>query len=501
VKSAVIVAHCFILESVPPGTGRLILGIAFGCQLCTAQSAQEPFKIGSVTVQGNVRTRIEGWQWFGGQANSDYAFSGSYLRLTFSHPSERFDWLLEWEAPILIGLPGDAVAPGAQGQLGLGGTYYLANRGSQNAAMVFPMQGFVRFKKLFGSESNSFRIGRFQFADGGEATPKDPTLALIKGTRINQRLIGTFTYTHVQRGFYGAHFQHDTPNLNWTVMGAFPTRGVFQVDGWGLMKTAFAYASVTRQLPGDKNSAEWRLFGIYYGDWRDVLKADSRPLAARQADTNPIQMGTIGGHFLQSALTDFGTTDLVLWAALQFGRWGVLDQRAAAFDVEAGLQPPVLRPLKPWIRFGYTFGSGDGNPKDGTNGTFFQLMPTPRQYALYPFFNMMNNVDRFGMFTVRPWKSLSLRHEFHSLRLASRSDLWYLGGGAFQPWTFGFSGRPANNHLGLANLYDLSADYTFNAHASMAAYWGYAVGHAVIASVYPRNKNGSLGFIEFNFKF
>src|SRR6266849_3378067 len=233
------------------------------------------------------------------------------------------------------------------------------------------------------------------------------------------------------------------------------------------MKTAFAYASVTRQLPGAKTSAEWRLFGIYYDDWRNVLKVDSRPAAARQTDMNPIRMGTIGGHFLHSARTRLGTTDLVLWTALQFGRWGALDQRAAAFDVEAGLQPPILRPLKPWIRVGYTYGSGDGNPKDGINGTFFQVLPTPRQYALYPFFNMMNNVDRFGMLTVRPWKSLSLRHEFHALRLASRSDLWYLGGGAFQPWSFGFPGRPANNHTGLANVYDISADYAFNANVSM----------------------------------
>jgi hypothetical protein len=274
-----------------------ILLLAFEAGMCTGQSAPEPLKLGPVTVQGSFRTRLEGWRWFEGQANSDYAFSGSALRLTFGHQSEWLDWQLELEAPILLGLPGDAVAPGAQGQLGLGATYYVANRQSQNAAMVFPMQGFVRFKKLFGSASNNSRIGRFQFADGGEATPKDPTLALIKASRINQRLIGTFTYTHVQRGFYGAQYQHDTPPLNWTVLGAFPTRGVFQVDGWGLMKTAFAYAAVTRQLPSTKNtSAEWRLFGIYYYDWRTVLKVDNRPAAARQADANPIRMGTVGGH-------------------------------------------------------------------------------------------------------------------------------------------------------------------------------------------------------------
>jgi hypothetical protein len=478
-----------------------ILVLAFEARLCTGQSAPEPLKLGPVTVQGSLRTRLEGWGWFEGQANSDYAFSGSALRLTFGHQSEWLDWQLELEAPILLGLPGDAVAPGAQGQLGLGATYYAANRQSQNAAMLFPMQCFVRFKKLFGSTSNSLRVGRFQFADGGEATPKDPTLAIIKGSRINQRLIGTFTFTHVQRGFYGAQYQHDTPKLNWTLLGAFPTRGVFQTDGWGVMKTAFAYASVTRQLPGTKASAEWRLFGIYYDDWRTVLKVDNRPAAARQADANPIRMGTVGGHFLHSAQTRWGTTDVVLWTALQFGRWGALDQRAAAFDGEAGLQPLILKALKPWIRFGYTYGSGDGDPKDGTHGTFFQLLPTPRQFALFPFYNMMNNQDLFGIVILRPWKPLTLKHETHWLRLASKNDLWYLGGGAFQPWTFGFPGRPSNGSRGLANVYDINADYAFNAKTSLTVYWAYAVGHSVIANIYPGNKNGSLGFLELNIKF
>jgi hypothetical protein len=114
---------------------------------------------------------------------------------------------------------------------------------------------------------------------------------------------------------------------------------------------------------------------------------------------------------------------------------------------------------------------------------------------------MMNNEDLFGILIVRPTNALTLRSEFHDLRLASRNDLWYLGGGAFQPWTFGYQGRPSNGGKGLANLYDISADYAFNPTTSMTVYWGYAQGHSVIAAIYPNNKNGALGFIEFNFKF
>ena len=465
------------------------------------QSAPDPLKIGSVTVQGSVRTRVEGWQWFEGLGNSDYVFSGSLLRLSFSHESPTFGWRFELAAPVLLGLPDDAVAVGAQGQLGHGASYYVANHQSRNAAMIFPIQGYLRFKNLFGSESTALQVGRFEFADGGEVTPKDPTLAAVKRDRINQRLIGQFIYTHVERSFYGGHFQHDTPRFNWTLVGAFPTRGVFQVDGWGLMKTAFAYASATRQLHGKSNSAEWRAFGIYYDDRRDILKTDNRTLAVRQADHNGLRIGTIGGHFLYSARTNLGTTDFLLWGAFQTGRWGNLDQKAAAMDIEGGLQPLILERLKPWLRFGFTYASGDGDPKDGTHGTFFPILPTPRQFARFPFFNMMNNEDLFGILIIRPGKALTLRHEFHDLRLASRNDLWYLGGGAFQPWTFGYQGRPSNGGKGLANLYDISADYAFNPNTSLTVYWGYAQGHSVIVGTYPNNKNGALGFIEFNFKF
>jgi len=151
------------------------------------------------------------------------------------------------------------------------------------------------------------------------------------------------------------------------------------------------------------------------------------------------------------------------------------------------------------VHLGYTFGSGDGN--DGTHATFFQILPTPRQFARFPFYNMMNNEDLFGMLTLRPWPKLVLKHELHFLRLASRTDLWYLGGGVFQPWTFGYQGRQSNNSRDLANLYDVSADYALTPGVSVTLYWGYAMGHAVIASIYPLDKNGSLGFIEFNIKF
>jgi len=88
------------------------------------------------------------------------------------------------------------------------------------------------------------------------------------------------------------------------------------------------------------------------------------------------------------------------------------------------------------------------------HGTFFQVLSTPRPFARFPFFNMMNNEDAFGALVLRPHDKLMVSGEFHSLRLADAHDGWYIGGGVYQPWTFGYSARSASGTRSLANLYD-----------------------------------------------
>jgi hypothetical protein len=90
------------------------------------------------------------------------------------------------------------------------------------------------------------------------------------------------------------------------------------------------------------------VFGLGYSDYRDnVLKTDNRPAALRRADSSHIDIGTYGGHFLQTVDTIAGTFDAMFWGALQTGSWGNLAQRSGAFAAEAGWQPPVLQRMKP----------------------------------------------------------------------------------------------------------------------------------------------------------
>jgi hypothetical protein len=146
-------------------------------------------------------------------------------------------------------------------------------------------------------------------------------------------------------------------------------------------------------------------------------------------------------------------------------------------------------------------GSGDGNSGHGRHGTFFQVLPTPRPYARFPFFNMMNTEDRFGALLLRPHAKLTISSEFHALRLSNAKDLWYSGGGVFQPWTFGYVGRPTSGRRSLGNLYDTSVEYRATRRTTFTAYFGYAQGLAAMEQIYPQGKNGEFGYVEAMFKF
>ena len=476
----------------------------------------QPVKIGPVTITGNFRTRVESWDWFqDGAAQNTYTFSGSLLRLGFGQQTRKFDWQVEVAAPFLLGLPRNAVAPGAQGQLGLGATYFVANDRERNPGMVFIRQGFVRLKGLGGNEAHSLRFGRFEFLEGTETTPRDASLAALKRDRIAARLIGNFAFSHVWRSFDGVHYVFNRPSTNVTLFAARPTRGVFQVDGWGELDIGLTSVSITRPVATQKSTGEWRAFAIYYHDWRTVgengapfpVKTDNRTLgtaatqAQRTADTGNIRIGTFGGNYMHVFDSGgAGKFDVLFWGVLQTGKWGVLDHRAGAGVAEAGYQPP-MNLLKPWIRVGYSYGSGDRDPNDDRHNTFFQILPTPRIYARFPFYNMMNNQDLFGELILRPHSKVTVRTDVHSLRLAHQNDLWYQGGGAFQPWTFGYVGRTSNGRRGLATMFDVSADFQVNAHINVNAYFAHAEGKTVTSSIYPSGKHARFGYVELGYRF
>jgi hypothetical protein len=468
-------------------------------QPTTPPAPPQPLELGPFDISVNWRARAEHWNWFQGPTgNSRYTFGDSMLRVAIGQKTDRIDWQVEAAQVAILGLPGNAVVPAPQGQLGLGGNYYAANGNDTNNGSAFVKQAFAQLKEL---GPTSVKLGRFEFFDGAEAKPSDSTVSTLVQTRIASRMISNFAFSAVQRTYDGAQFSwSDGPN-NVTAFAARPTEGVFQVDGMGELDVEVYYGAFNKSIKTRSGEASLRVFGVGYVDGRStVLKTDNRPAAVRAADHGEIEIGTYGADYVQVFHSPAGAFDVVGWAAIQMGAWGSLTQRAGALVGEFGWQPPADA-LKPWLSAGYSYGSGDKNPSDSTHGTFFQMLPTPRQYARFPFYNMMNNEDLYGTLNLRPASKLALRSELHGLRLASASDLWYSGGGAFQSGTFGYTGRPGNGSQSLATVWDISADYPLTRFLSATLYYAHASGQGTIATIYPGNPNGQLAYLETNVHF
>lgn len=450
-----------------------------------APKAPKQLKIGKVSVSVSLRLRAESYGWFETPGfEGEYTFGAAQLRLALGRQTEKWDWLVEGEFPVLFNLPERAVAPAPQGQLGLGASYFAAD-GEQDASAVLK-QAFVRAKGVFGDKRSSLKVGRFEFVEGAETTPKDATLAALKRDRLAHRLVGNFGFSHVGRSFDAVQYVREGKSSNLTFVGGRAVEGVFQLRALKELDVDFWYGAYTKPLRAVRVESELRLFGLHYHDGRGALKTDNRPAAARRADAGNIRVNTIGGHYIAAVKTKRGTLDALAWGVGQFGGWGRQSHRAGAVALEGGFQPGgAPSKWKTWVRAGYFRSTGDGDPSDDRHTTFFQVLPTPRVYARFPFYNLMNNEDVFAQLQLKPHARLSLRADVRRLRLGNANDLWYAGGGAFQETSFGYQGRPSGGGRGLGTLFDLSADVSVTPTTTLTLYGAGVCGGGVQAGVYP----------------
>lgn len=453
--------------------------------------------IGSIQISGELRDRGEGWNWFLDSTRVRYGFGEEQLRLSFSQRRNKLEWKIELEQPALFALPTDAMAGGVP--LGLGGTYFAANRRQTNVASLFVSQGFIRFHGLAGNQ-DTLKLGRFGFSDGAEGTSQNSSLVWLRRQRISGRLIGNSNWTDATRSFDGVHFSDSFGKNNVTLIAARPTEGVFQTNGWSEVGVDIAYGGYTREVDTHGVAAEVRFFGLGYKDSRHVLKVDNRPLAARESDGRAIRIGTFGGDYvLVFPIRYLGSWDLLGWGAFQTGDWGVLHHHAGSAAAEIGWQPPI-KWLHPWLRAGALYAGGDGDPNDRRHTTFFQPVPEVRQYERIPFYTLQNVEDYTGQLILRPSKRVELRSELHKVKLHSRNDLWYQGGGAFQDSSFGYSGTPSQAEGGLANFIDFSADIQASSHLHLRYYIGAISGKATLTSSL-RGRKGGFTYLELGYRF
>ena len=448
-----------------------------------------------VSISVYERARVDAWQWFAAPpALNTYGYPESLLRIAVAQRIQHWDWELELAQAAVLDVPNDAVSSvAAQGQLGLGGTYYAANGNNSYPAAAFLKQAFLRYHFNDGAKKD-LRLGRFEFFGGQGTELRNTTIAWLQANRIAQRLVGNFGFSNAQRSFDGIDGHYGAGTWDVTAMVGRADQGVFNMNGNPELNVDLQYLAYTKS--NLNRHILWRAFAIGYHDGRTgIVKTDNRPLAVRQLDHKNIRLGTYGGDFLTAFPAGPGQLDLLAWGALQNGNWGIESDSAGAAALEGGYKFSRIA-TTPWLRVGWFRGTGDSNLTDNQHSTFFQLLPTPRVYARFPFYNLMNSTDRFVQVIDQPAKRLALRSDLHWLQLTSNKDLWYQGGGAFDSKVFGYTGRPANEDASFASVADISADWQARESLAVNFYYAHAWGKSAIAAIYPADENAQLGYVE-----
>jgi hypothetical protein len=485
-----------------------VLSAGFYAHSVIADTAPEK-PLGQLTdnlrLTGEFRSRYEAYDFFqpvGANNNNEYDFWALRARLGLEAKTPFVDAYVQGEYSGVYGLPNNSFArPG--GALGLGALYHSENL-DDSPSDVHLKQAYLNFKLApLGIDGANLKLGRFELLDGMEYKTGDAKFDTLKLTRVSQRLLGTFDFAHASRNFDGIAAGYDQPKYNVSISATHPTQGGFNLNAQDeISKIDLAYAALTAKKDALLPGTESRLFYLYYGDNRNSQVIDNRAAAQRPLlSQQSLQIHTIGTHWLTVQKIGPGAVDGVLWGAYQFGDWGNQSHQAYAFDVEAGYQFADL-PLKPWLRGGYFQGSGDSNAGDGKHGTFFQVLPTVRLYAKFPFFNLMNLNDAFAQFLVTPTATTKVGIDFHHLSLDETNDLFYAGAGASsRSNSFGFLGRPSNGNSTIGELVDISFTHNLTKQLSWSAYYAHAFGGNYVDNFYRNKSDADFAFVEFNANF
>jgi hypothetical protein len=469
------------------GAAALVLAAVTGA---AAQTRENRSSSGALTQQPTASSatwtivlrdtfRLENWRFFDpkpGGGDPDYSFAGNRLLLQAQLTAPRIDVTLAAQHVGLIGLPDDALGPGA---LGTGPIYFGQGGGRENPQKLYLRYANVRFK----APNFTVQAGRMGYASGAEAPSGIGKIEAVKRSRLNERLVGEFGWSLYQRGFDGVRADVVQPTWRLTGFTFMPTQGGFAREAGTTMTDIVAAGATVSSVPTEAMPrTQVQGFVLYYGDTRAVMgRPDNTGLVAPRAD---VSVTTIGGTVLGAYPTDNGEADLFFWMAAQRGDWYGDRHGAVALAAEAGYQW-TSAPWALWLRGGLSYASGDDDATDADHGTFFPMLPTMRRYSMTAAYSTMNLRDVFVQAMLRPSPDLSLRIDVHGLALATEADRWYAGSGAtLGRGTFGYVSRPSSGSTGLGTSVEFSATYTIDPRFSVNGFLGHINGGDVVTGTF-----------------
>jgi hypothetical protein len=438
-------------------------------------------------------TRVEMWRFFkppAGGGNNEYAFTANRLFGGVQRTSRAYDFNLALQYVQFGGLPSNANGPGP---LGTGAVYY-AHAGRSDSRQVYLRYANVRLKRLV--PRTIIQVGRMPYASGGEAASGNPKIEAVRTQHVAARLIGEFGWSIYQRAYDGVRADIARSRFSATGFAFHPTQGGFE-DAAGLMMTGVTVAggAATINSAAASSSIQYQVFSYRYRDTRAVTqRPDNTGRSATRAD---VGINTFGGAVVAAPRPRNGRQwDGLVWLAVQTGSWYEQDHRAASIAAEAGHQWTSAR-WQPWLRGGYLYASGDGDPSDNRHGAFFEMLPTVRQYAQSALYSQMNNTDLFAQLLARPRPNINVRLDWHRIGLASSRDGWYFGSGATQEHgsIFGFATRPSFGATHLATIGEGSVDYTISPHWAIGGYLAVGRGGGVVRPAFA-GRTLTFAFVE-----
>ena len=445
--------------------------VSFVVALPSTASAQDAEP--KVTATISSITRVESWSYFPPApdpleltprplAEPTYTFLGHRSDIGIRVDGPRFGLSGAFNYVRLENLPTNAIGPGALGN----GAFYFAGVGVPYSYQLYVSEIALRVRSR--DERTSASIGRMPYTSGGEVTSTQPALETLKRERLHSRLIGNAESSMYQRRFDGARVDLDRPAWRLTSSAFVATQGGFEESAnLSMPKVQVGSMVFTRKSAAAR---EWQAFAHLYRDRRaSAVVPDNRVVPDKPVD---VTIAAIGASHARVASIRTGEVDTILWAAGEFGDWYGQPHRAASVVLEAGHRW-TNAPLSPWLRAGYLFASGDRDPEDQRHGTFFQMLPSSRRYALSAVYAQMNLHDAFVQVLAEPGR-VKTRLDLHRVALASGSDLWYHGSGAMasRGRFFGFSGRQTGGAASLGTVLEGTVEVTIKRYWSLRGYAG-----------------------------
>lgn len=219
----------------------------------------------------------------------------------------------------------------------------------------------------------------------------------------DQRLIGPLEWSNISRTF-------DAVKLRYTGKD-------------GLWVDAFISSVVVIDRFGMDDSDKDSLLSGLYAHIPTLGIQDTELYALYFDDTNRNDhFLTLGTHW-KSIAGKLGPWDYETEFVVQTGTAAGRDLRAFASYIEGGYT--FQGPWKPRLSLEYSYGSGDGDPTDGDNGSFQNLYPTNHlHYGYMDAFSWSNMHDAVLHLSTKPSRTLTAGMDFHLFWLADTADTW-----------------------------------------------------------------------------